>query len=515
MRGRTSGQWGTQHRTMAQRAGVGVLLAVAWVGGARAMTVEQVARLTTGDGTDIADFGCAVAVEADTAVIGADRADTVAASLSGAAYVFVRNGGSWTQQAELTAADGTPGKFLGRWVSVSGDTAVVGAPGDDHAGSWSGAAYVFVRSGTSWTQQAKLTAGDASAGANFGECVSLSGDVAVIGAYGDDHAGGYSGSAYVFVRDGGAWTQEAKLVAPDAPAAGEYFGYPVSVDGDTIIVGRYGDTDFGYTSGAAHVFVRTAEGWAHQAKLTAVDASPQSSFGFAVSVSGDTALIGATDDHENGPYSGSAYVFVREGATWTQQAKLTAPDAAATDFFGWTASLSGEVAVVGAPDDDDGGYNSGSVYVFLREGSTWTQQAKLGAIAPSPNVEFGWTVAVSADALLVGAPWHEPGDGGWISGSVDAFSVTFTPAEQIDALASQVVAVNLANGISDSLDAKLDTALNALDDANANNDVAATNSLEAFILAVQAQSGNQIPEPDADVLVLKATTIVAQLGGGS
>ena len=283
---------------------------------------------------------------------------------------------SQTEVAKLTAGDAAAGDHFGITVSISGDTAVVGATRDDHAGIFSGSAYVFVGSGTSWTQQAKLTASDAALGDDFGRSVSISGDTVVVGAIGDDDVGtifgGNSGSAYVFVRSGTIWTQQAKLTASDA-AELDQFGISVSISGDTALVGAFKDDDVGSESGSAYVFVRSGTTWTQQAKLTASDDAAGDQFGFSVSISGDTSLMAAIgDDGEvfglNG--SGSAYVFVRSGATWTEQAQLTASDAARADRFGASLSISGDTVVVGVASDDDPGFDSGSAKVFVLRATT-------------------------------------------------------------------------------------------------------------------------------------------------
>ncbi len=307
-------------------------------------------------------FGAEVALDGDYAIIGAPNRDGVALSNSGSAFVFVRSGGTWTQQAELTASDAATDDLFGISVSISGDTAIVGAHQDDDDGSRSGSAYVFVRAGTTWTQQAKLTASDAASGDRFGSGVSISGESAIISAPTDDDDGSSSGSAYVFVRAGTTWSQQAKLTASD-DEAGDHFGTSVSVSGDTALVGANLEAAGGGEAGAAYVFVRSGVSWSQQAKLTASDAAADDEFGESVSVSGDQALVGARLDDDAGSRSGSAYLFSRAGTTWTQQ-KLVAPDAAAGDRFGSSVSISAGVLLIGAEENDDGGSNSGSAYIF-------------------------------------------------------------------------------------------------------------------------------------------------------
>ena len=263
----------------------------------------------------------------------------------------------------LAIGDAAAYDSFGEAVSISGDTAVIGAYGDDDVALGSGSTYIFTLSGSNWSQQAKLTAGDAAAYDSFGEAVSISGDTAVIGAPRDDDGGSNSGSAYIFTRSGSTWSQQAKLTASDA-AANDHFGYSVSISSDTTVVGAYWNDDAGSDSGSAYVFTRSGSTWSQQAKLTASDAAANDLFGGDVSVSGDTAVIGAQGDADAGSSSGSAYVFTRSGSTWTQRAKLNASDAAASDLFGRAVSISGETALVGAYLNDDAGNDSGSAYIF-------------------------------------------------------------------------------------------------------------------------------------------------------
>jgi hypothetical protein len=299
--------------------------------------------------------------------------------------VFVRTGTTWTQQAKLVASDAAVEDQLGASVSLEGDTAVVGTIEDDDHGDRSGAAYVFVRSGTSWTQQAKLTPTDGAAADQFGISVSVSGNTAVVGTWGDDDLGNSSGSAYVFVRSGTSWTQQAKLLAGDGAEA-DQFGVSVSVSGDTALIGANLDDDdvHGSDAGGAYVFVRSGTSWTQQAKLTAPDGAGGDNFGDNVALQGDTALLGVPFDSDLGAQSGSAYVFVRSGTSWTQQAKLLAGDGASADLFGVAVALSGNTALIGALGRDDLGSSSGAAYVF-----TAPQTGATNGEACTTNAECG------------------------------------------------------------------------------------------------------------------------------
>jgi hypothetical protein len=368
------------------------------------LTAINQAKLTAPDGAEYDNFGYSVAVAGDTAVVGAPQAFTPGA---GSAYVFVRSGTTWSQQAKLTASDGAPEDAFGLSVAVAGDTAVVGARYDDtSAGTDAGSAYVFVRSGTTWTEQAKLTASDGAAGDGFGFSVALAGNTAVVGAHFDDtSAGTDAGSAYVFVRSGTTWSQQAKLTASDG-AAGDGFGWSVALSGDTAVVGAFtDDPPVGFDSGSAYVFVRSTTAWTEQAKLTASDGATSDMFGISVAVAVNTVVVGAwADDTPAGTDTGSAYVFVRSGTAWSQQAKLIASDGAENDHLGISVAVRGSVAVVGAFfDDTQAGSDAGSAYVFVRSGTTWTQRAKATAPDAASLDQYGYSVALTRRAAVVGA----------------------------------------------------------------------------------------------------------------
>jgi uncharacterized repeat protein (TIGR01451 family) len=367
-------------------------------------------KLTASDGAPGDGFGVSVSVSGDTVVVGAYCDDTPGGTDAGSAYVFVRSGTNWTEQQKLTASDGAPGDGFGVSVSVSGDAVVVGAAADDTPGGTdAGSAYVFARSGTTWMQQQKLMASDGATGDGFGYCVGLSGDTVVAGAPLDD---GNAGSAYVFVRSGTDWTQQRRLTASDR-APGDVFGVSVSVSEDTAVVGaRLDDTTAAVNAGSAYVFVRSGTNWTQQQKLTASDAAASDNFGNSVSACGDTVVVGAyLGDSGAGPDTGSAYVFVRLGTTWTQQQKLSAADGSGGDSFGVAVSVSGEMAIVGASHHYVRGTNAGSAYVFVRSGTTWTEQQRLTASDSVAGDAFGSSVSVSGDTLVVGAPEDETGQG--------------------------------------------------------------------------------------------------------
>jgi hypothetical protein len=410
-------------------------------------------------------FGWSVAVSGDTVVVGAYQEDSNTTGVNGpvnelgnntgAAYVFVRNGTSWSQQAFLKASQLVGNDQFGSAVAVAGDTLVVGAKWEDGSSTGvngavnelamnAGAAYVFVRNGTTWSQQAYLKASQVSAGDYFGTSVAVSGDTVVIGASneGGSMAGVNgtvnelalnAGAAYVFVRSGTTWSQQAYLkasqVTPD-----DLFGTSVAVSGDTVVVGAHQEdgsaagvngaaNELASNAGAAYVFVRNGTIWSQQAYLKAAQVSSFNQFGYSVAISGETLVVGSITESGVASGSGAAYVFVRSGTAWSQQAYLKASNVTSGDRFGISTSISGNTVVVGAFLEDgssvgvngvvnDSMNNAGAAYVFLRSGTTWSQQAYLKASQVSAVDYFGNSVSVYGDTVVVGAPYEDSSTAG-------------------------------------------------------------------------------------------------------
>lgn len=371
----------------------------------------QRAKLVAPDGA-IDDFlGRAVSIDGDTAVVGAAGADIGGSSSQGAVYVFVRSGDTWAEQTKLIAADGAAGDEFGFAVAIAGDTIAVGSRFATVDGvNGKGAVYVFVRSGTEWIEQAKLAAKDGAAFDELGFSVSANGDTVLAGA---PFADGSQGKVSVFTRSGSAWSEQATLAADDGAGA-DRFGLSVSISGDTALVGSP-SADVAGTSdqGAAYVFVRSGATWEAQTKLTGDDSEAFDEFGNAVALDGDTAVIGAhvMNISSNGN-QGAAYAFIRSGGAWDQQAKFLADDGSFTDEFGFSVAVSGDTAVVGALFANPGGHeNQGEAYVFERSGGAWGQQARLISDGVAGD-EFGIGVAISADTAVVGAEFGAT-DGEW------------------------------------------------------------------------------------------------------
>lgn len=362
--------------------------------------LQQLVKLIASDAAGNDFFGVSTAMSGDTLVVGARRDDHSGGTNAGSAYVFVRAGGVWTEQAKLAASDGSADEEFGRVVAISGDTIMVGVELDDLPGANdAGSVYVYVRSGSSWTQQAKLTANDAAGADHFGCTVAISGDTLVAGAFSDDYSGFTNpGSAYIFTRTGDVWTQQAKLIPSDV-ASGDSTGRGVAISGDTVVVGSMDDAGGFLFAGAAYVFVRSGSTWSEQAKLIRSDAPEDDWFGWMVAIEGDTIVVSAhQDDHAAGANAGTIYVFERSGSVWTEQAKLIASDAQASDSFGRSVALNGERLAVGTAVR--------SAYLFVRSGGEWTEADSVVSDAPTDD-SFGDSVAISDEIMVVGASYDD------------------------------------------------------------------------------------------------------------
>lgn len=349
-------------------------------------------------------FGNAVAVSGDTAVVGAFGDDDMGSS-SGSAYIFSKDGTNWVPSGKITASDGAAGDYFGISVAVDANIIVVGAYCDDDAGSCSGSAYIFENIDGQWVETAKLTAGDGAAYDYFGYAVACTGDQVLVGAYGDDDMASYSGSAYVFEKIDGVWSQTAKF-SPDDGVSYGYFGRAVSISSNSALIGAYGDNDNGSYSGSAYLFEKIDGIWTLAHKFTADDGMTYDYFGNAVAISGGNIIIGAYGDDNLGSNAGTAYLFEKNDGAWQAAGILTAPDGAASDFFGKTVALDGNRAVVGAYGDDDQGSYSGSAYVFEKIDGAWQMAEKLVAFDGGASDYFGYAIDVSGDQVIVGARYH-------------------------------------------------------------------------------------------------------------
>ena len=380
-------------------------------------------KLLTSDGFGGDNLGESVSIDGNVAVAGARLHDDSGAD-SGSAYVYRFDGATWNEEQELLAGDGVGGDGFGV-CSVSGDVIVVGAYQADAPGLDSGAAYVYRFDGASWNEEQKLVANDGAAGDLFGDvgCVSVDGSVVAVGARGHDDNGADSGAVYVFRFDGTTWQMEQKLVASNG-LAGDAFG-TCSVSGEVIVVGAEQDTTAaGSQSGSVYVFRYDGASWTEEQQLIASDAAAGDFFGFGVSVDGSVIAVGARFDDDNGAESGSAYVYRYDGLAWNEEQKLLATDGETTDELGETVSVSGNVIVASSVFSDALFTDVGAAYLYYFDGVMWNQQHKLLADDRAASDRFG-RASVSGDKVLVGAQLDD--DPGVDSGSAYVFTVC-TPA---------------------------------------------------------------------------------------
>lgn len=432
-------------------------------------------------------YGWSVVIDGDTAAVGAvgERGDGSGPSdnsrrASGAVYVFVKSDGIWTQQAYLKSANVDIEDGFGLSLALSGDALIVGAPYEDSAATEingdaadnlapdAGAAYVFTRSGSTWTQEAYLKASNAESGDQFGRSVAIDGNQVLVSAWlessnavngdGDqsNNDAPEAGAVYAFRRTGSVWAQTAYLKAPNS-GEGDWFGGSVSLDAGTAVVGALyedsaatgvsgdGASNLSPDSGAAYVFTFTGSVWSHAAYLKASNTGEGDIFGASVAISGDTILIGAPWEASNAigiggdqlnnlaTDSGAAYFFKRENGVWAQSHYIKASNSDAYDSFGVSVALDGVSAAIAAYGEDGGssgvdgdqssntGINSGAVFRFALGESDWEQVSYLKASNAVAQSLFGFNVSVSGESILVGTPYEATG--GTTSGGAYLFAL--------------------------------------------------------------------------------------------
>jgi len=402
-----------------RRAAVLSLLFLLFAGGMVAAAPFDQVKITPVPTQAADEFGFSVSLSGNTMLAGAPLRDEPASD-SGAAFVFdQQTSGAWTQIKKLAPAELAVNDNFGWAVALSDDTAIVGSKADDDSATTSGSAYIFQRNQggpQNWGQVTKLHASDPAPFDQFGYAVAISGSTAVVGAWPKDGGGGdRAGAVYIFERDLGgpnAWGQATKLTASDSTGF-ELFGFSVAVSGDSVLIGAPADDNFGPMIGSAYVYQRDAGapgGWRETQKILPSDSAPLNKFGDAVSLSDGTAVIGTYWDNTNGTRAGAAYVFDQDDLNpdnWNQVAKLTASDGATGDWFGHATAISNDVAVIGALRDDDRGTSSGSAYVFRRhagEAGEWGQVAKIVGFDTARSHDLGTSVAISGNMAVAGAP---------------------------------------------------------------------------------------------------------------
>ncbi len=354
-----------------------------------------------GDGDNTTAF----AISGDTAVIGLQDEDTTALT-AGSIYVFTRSGTTWTQQQKIQSSDAAENDRFGKSVSIDGDTIVVGAHYEDDTAANAGSIYVFTRSGTTWTQQQKIQASDVAANDEFGTAVAISGDTIIAGSVWDDDVYAGSGSAYIFTRSGTTWTQQQKLTS-SVPELVARFGTAVTIDGDTAAVGvPWENVSSVADSGAVYIFTRSGTTWTEQQRIPHPSPGASDNFGKSVDVDVNNVIIGAENIDSPSSNSGKAYIYKRTGGTWNQYAILQASDIDENDNFGSGVGIEGDSAVIGSRVGGTGSSTgSGFAHIFttrktysvnpasssVNEGGSLTVDVSTGGVANSTTLYYTLT----------------------------------------------------------------------------------------------------------------------------
>ncbi|MCX7546289.1 FG-GAP repeat protein, partial [Marinicella gelatinilytica] len=365
------------------------------------ITVAHAAKIISND-LDLDDnFGESVDVFQHTAVIGASTEDSQGND-SGAAYIFNYSNNHWLESAKIIPTDAQSDRYFGFPVVIENNRVAVGAIGDSTSGIFSGAVYIFDFNGTDWSQTSKIIADDGDALDIFGFSIDLSGNRLIVGAAGVDDEGTDSGAFYIFEYNGIDWEQEHKVTLSGGTGFNELdeFGYSVSLQGDRALIGTKG-ADAGGETGLAYIYDYDGTNWNQTIKLKANDRAVGDQFGYSVSLDGDMALIGAPQDDDVFSGSGSAYLFEFDGSTWTEVAKLTSPTGKAFDKFGSLVKLKGNRIMINANDNvsTDSGYS----YIYDFDGFSWVQSKKFSVDQELDNNELGYAGGFYDDHVLSGA----------------------------------------------------------------------------------------------------------------
>ncbi len=360
------------------------------------------------DGKAGDSFGYSVAIDGNTALVGAFKSDIDGVIDAGAAYVYVLGDNGWQKQAKLVAEPAFAEDTLGGNVALNNNVAMLGVSRRDDKGKDSGAVIFFEREVNSWKQRHIFTAPDAQAGDAFGQSIALTKNHLIIGAPRNDTLSSDAGAAYIYKRENDSWRYQTKITASDG-VAGDLFGISVAIDGNTILVGADLHDEKAENAGAVYVYILKENKWKQEAKLMASDGGKTDIFGVRVALSKNTALVSARrdDTEELGIDAGSAYIFVRDGSTWTQQVKLTSPDGQADDRFGRGVGLSGDTAIISAMNHDTNGSNTGALYVYKKGSGGWRYTSKFVAKSSMSEDKFGWNVGLSNGVAIVATPNHD------------------------------------------------------------------------------------------------------------
>ncbi len=395
---------------------------------ASAQWTEQSPILQGPDEANNAYFGDSVAMDGNVAVVGAWLHPS-GGSRRGQVYIYRYNGASWVEEQILQASDEVDDANFGMSVAVNGNVVVVGAWLHPSGGSYRGQAYVYRYNGTTWTEEQILQASDEATNANFGVSVSVTGNVAVVGAFFHPSGGMHRGQAYVYRYNGSTWPEEQILQASDE-VDDAYFGNAVAASGNVAVIGAYAHPSGGMRRGQAYVFRYNGATWSQEQVLEASDEVNAAYFGNAIAVGGNVVMVGAYQHSSGGTMRGQAYIYRYNGATWPEEQILEASDEVNTAYFGNSLAFNRSVALVGAALHSSGGTTRGQAYVYRYNGATWLEEQILQASDEADKAQFGFSIAVNSRVCLVGANNHHSGGNARGQAYLFTFGSLATPTPQ-------------------------------------------------------------------------------------
>jgi len=350
-------------------------------------------KIQASDKTAGMSFGSSVSMYDTFAIVGA-TSRYVGSAKAGSAFIYRFNGITWVEESILTASDAQSYDWFGNEVSISDNVAIVGAAGEDTGGDRAGAAYIFRYNGLQWTQEAKIQASDKQATDYFGSSVAIDHDIAVVGAHYEDTGANNAGAAYIYMYDGSSWSSGIKVQASDL-SSGANFGESVDVYGNCIVVGA---PQKGGYSGGAYIYRYDGSAWIEEAIITATG---YDRVGSSVSIYDDTIILGTT--------GGNAYVYRYDGSDWVLEATLINHDSAPNDYYGFAVSIYEDIALVSARNGSIESYNGGAVYLYRYNGTTWVEEAKLQSCDLEASDYFGNSISLHEKGVFIGTYLEDTG----------------------------------------------------------------------------------------------------------
>ncbi len=369
------------------------------------VTLEQ--EINNPSPTENDRFGSSVSIYGDSCIIGAYLEDT-GEDNAGSVYIFTRSGTSWSLEQEIHNPSPTADDYFGSSVAIYGDTCIIGAYQEDTGGSAAGSVYIYTRSGTTWSLQQEIHNPSPTADDKFGYRVSIYSDSCIIGAYLEDTGEDDAGSVYIYTRSGTTWSLEQEINNP-SPVADDKFGDRVSIYGDTCIISAYGDDTGESSAGSVYIYTRSGTTWSLEQEINNPSPTADDYFGYSVSIYGDTCIISASHEDTGFDQAGSVYIYTRSGTTWSLEQEIHNPSPTADDRFGFSVSIYSDTCIISASYEDTGESGAGSAYIYTRSGTSWSLEQEIHNPSPTADDNFGWSVSIYSDSCIIGAYQEDTG----------------------------------------------------------------------------------------------------------